>query len=207
MIEWIKTFGINIWQGFVENKDTITAFFMSGQAVSFVAALVMLFKNLRGTKDNTASSLKLNATLDNTNQMSESVKTLDANFLLLKNENDSLRTELKETENKIQQSNKELANKLNAIIEVQAIVYSTIRDDGVRQTVNTILNNARYSEKNFKESLESQIDELKQSYSRELENVNARMNIAVENIKSELNADKNAENEMKKRVSDEPVRY
>ena len=168
MIEWIKAFSISIWNWFIENKDSVTAFFMSGQAISFVAAIVMLIKNLRGTRANTASTETLNKTLTNTNEMSVAVKTLDENFQSLKQENDLLRVELAETESRLQEVNSEIKNKLNAIVEVQAIVYSTIRDDGVRQTVNTILNNARYSEKNFKQELETQIAELKESYSNEL---------------------------------------
>ena len=199
MIDTFKSFGISIWQWFVNNKDGVTAFFMSGQAISFVAALVMLIKNLRGTKDNTASSKILNTTLENTNQMSDSVIRLDKNFLQLKQENDNLRKELADTEENILASNNELTNKLNAIIEVQAIVYSTIRDDGVRQTVNTILNNARYSEKNFKEELESKIEEFKTSYSEELKNMDKKMSESMNKISEQLSASTNAETAMENR--------
>lgn len=205
MIETLTQFGSSIWQWFLDNKDAIMAFFMSGQALSFIAALVMLIKNLKGTKENTASTQKLDKTLDNTNNMCDSVTELNNNFKLLKEENDNLRNDLKETENKIVQSNEELRNKLNAIIEVQSIVYTTIRDDGVRQTVNTILNNARYSEKNFKESLEKQIDEMKINFTKELNTVNEHALKSVEEIKSELNASKKAEEKMLKRK--ESIRY
>lgn len=205
MIEWIKTFGLSVYGWFVENKDTITAFFMSGQAISFVAAIVMLVKNLKGTKDNTASSNALNETLVNTNGMSKSITNLDTNFVALKKENDKLRTDLKNTEESLQASNDELKNKLNAIIEVQAIVYSTIRDDGVRQTVNTILNNARYSEKNFKDELQAQIAELKESYSNELKVVNDNMAASIDKITEKISLTETAKATMEKRV--ETVRY
>lgn len=196
MIEWTKSFTISIWQWFVENKDGITAFFMSGQAISFVAAIVMLIKNLKGTKDNTASTNALNKTLENTNEMSNSITQLDDNFLVLKQENDLLRIELKETEDKLQEANSEIKNKLNAIIEVQAIVYSTIRDDSVRQTVNAILNNARYSEKNFKDELQIQIAELKESYSNELKAVNDKMTESMDKITEKLSATETAKTTM-----------
>lgn len=204
-MEWLKSFGISVWQWFVENKDGITAFFMSGQALSFVAALVMLVKNLRGTRDNTKSTKTLNETMEKSNEMHSSVIKLDENFKALKDENDKLRTELSETETKLQSANDEIKNKLNAIIEVQAIVYSTIRDDGVRMTVNKILNNARYSEKNFKEALETQIEELKQNYTDELKAVNEKMAKSMDDIKSELAATETAKNLMSKRT--ENIRY
>lgn len=200
MIEWIKMFGINVWQWFVENKDTITAFFMSGQAISFVAALVMLVKNLRGTKDNTKSSKTLNETLTNTNKMSDAITTLDGNFKSLKEENDGLRKELKEVEEKLQITNEEIKNKLNAIVDVQAIVYSTIRDDGVRQTVNTILNNARYSEKNFKQELEQKIEDLKQNYSEELAKVNEKMTKSMDDVIKQVSAVEEAKTVMEERT-------
>lgn len=204
MIDTITQFGMSIWQWFIDNKDAITAFFISGQALSFVAALVMLIKNLKGTKANTASTEKLDKTLEGTNEVHDSVVSLDENFKLLKEENDGLRKELKETETRITVSNEELKEKLNAIIEVQAIVYSTIRDDSVRQTVNKVLNNARYSEKNFKESLETQIEELKQSYSSELQAIDEKMGKSVDAIKSELSAVKTAEQQMAARNN---IRY
>lgn len=199
MIEWIKSFSISVWQWFVENKDAITAFFMSGQAVSFVAAVVMLIKNLKGTKDNTKSTDTLNRTLENTNSMSESIVSLDDNFISLKSENSLLRTELEEVTRKLQDANNEIKDKLNAIIEVQAIVYTTIRDDTVRQTVNNILNNARYSEKNFKDELQTQIAELKESYSNELKKVNDKMTESMDKITEKLNTTETAKDTVSKK--------
>lgn len=206
MIEFVKLFAISIWQWFVNNKDAITAFFISGQAVSFVAAIVMLVKNLKGTKANTASAKVLTESLNSNNEMKESVTKLGKDFESLKLENDTLRDELKETEGKLLKVNNETINKLNSIIEVQSIVYSTIRDDSVRQTVNTILNNARYSEENFKESLEKQIEEFRNTYNSELQKVNELMTKSIDEVKNNLNAAKNAEKIMKKR-SEDVTRY
>lgn len=206
MIEIVKSFALSIWQWFVNNEDVILAFFMSGQAMSFVAALVMLVKNLKETKDNTKSSEILKESLDTNNEMKSTVLNLDENFKLLKSENDSLRKELKETEDTLENKNKEILNKLNSILEVQTIVYSTIRDDSVRTTVNTILNNARYSEDNFKESLEKQIDEFKNTYNSELQKVNELVSKSIEDVKTNLNAVKTAEKNMRKR-SEDVTRY
>ena len=206
MIEIVKSFALSIWQWFVNNEDAILAFFMSGQAMSFVAALIMLVKNLKVTKDNTKSSEILNESLNTNNEMKSAVLDLDENFKLLKIENDLLRKELKETEDTLKNKNKEILNKLNSILEVQTIVYSTIRDDSVRTTVNTILNNARYSEDNFKESLEKQIDEFKNTYNSELQKINESFSKSIENVKTNLNAAKTAEKNMRKR-SEDVTRY
>lgn len=188
MIDLIKSYFISLYQWFVEHQDPITLLSILVQIVSLVAAIVLLIKNLKGTKNNTSSTDKLNETLENTNSMSQSVVNLDGSVSSLKTENESLRTKLAETEEALLKSNKELANKLNAIIEVQSIVYSTIRDDGVRQTVNTILNNARYSEKNFKEELENKIEEFKQTYSTELKSINDKFTNSIDQVAKQLSA-------------------
>ena len=206
MIEWIKSLGVSLAEWFVENKDGITAFFMSGQAISFVAALIMLVKNLKGTRLNTSSTDKLNQTLTNTNDMANSIAVLDTNFQALKQENDTLRKELKETEDALQHTNAELLDKLNAIIEVQGIVYSTIRDDSVRQTVNTILNNARYCEQNFKDKLEKQIEELRKNYVNDVKEMGEKMDAAMQQVSESLNAAEQAKAKMSARV-DENIRY
>ena len=161
---------------------------MSGQAISFVAAIVMLVRNLKGTKDNTKSSNALNNTLIKNNEMSESVNTMSENFAAMTEENKNLKIALQETQGKLEQANSLIAGKLDAIIEVQAIVYSTIRDDGVRMTVNKILNNARYSDTNFKQELESQIEDLKQMYTDELNKINEKMSNSMDNITAQLSA-------------------
>lgn len=209
MIDLIKSYFISLYQWFVEHQDPITLLSILVQIVSLVAAIVLLVKNLKGTKNNTSSTDKLNQTLENTNSMSQSVVSLDDSVSSLKTENESLRAKLIETEEALLKSNKELANKLNAIIEVQSIVYSTIRDDGVRQTVNTILNNARYSEKNFKEELENKIEEFKQTYSTELKSINDKFTNSIDQVAKQLSATDVAKvaMETKSKVKNNNLRY
>lgn len=192
MIETIEIFGANIWQWCLDNKDGISAFFMSGQFVSLIGALVMLVKNIKQVKANTSSTLTLDKTLTNTNKMSDGISTLSFNVEKLENENAGLREELKTTQEKLSESQQLITDKLNSILEVQSIVYSTIRDDSVRQTVNKILNNARYCEINFKEQLQEQIDELKHEFEHTVDDMNHKMNDAVNKVEHSINAGDNA---------------
>ncbi len=209
MIETLSAFGTSIWQWFVENKDAITAFFMSGQFVSFLAACVALLKTVKQTKENTSSTDTLNKTLIKTNEMSESVTTVDTNVQALTEENANLRAELKTTEEKLSLQNDELTAKLNAIIEVQSIVYSTIRDDSVRQTVATLLNNARYNETNTKEQLQNQIDALRNRVEESIENVHKVVEEVTENVSNVMNAAENAKHKAQtlKNIHNGPTRY
>lgn len=188
MIEFLTTLKDNCWLWFLENKDTIIAWFMSGQAVSVIASFVMLIRNAKQIKSNTDSTKTLNGTLTNTNVMKEDLDTLKQKVVTLADKNEELSKSVVELETKLSDSNKLIASKLDAIIEVQSIVYSTIRDDSVRQTVNTILNNARYSNTNFKEQLESEISGLKAEFETKIADISKGMTDAIDKVSNSVNA-------------------
>lgn len=192
MIEFLTTLKDNCWLWFLDNKDAIFAWFMSGQAVSVVASFVMLIKNAKQIKGNTDSTNTLNGTLENTNVMKDDLDVLKEKVVTLANENEKLSKSVVELETDLSQSNKLIANKLDAIIEVQSIVYSTIRDDSVRQTVNTILNNARYSDTNFKEQLESEISGLKAEFETKMADISKGMTDAIDKVSNSVNAGETA---------------
>lgn len=188
MIEFLTALKDNCWLWFLDNKDTIIAWFMSGQAVSVIASFVMLIRNAKQIKSNTDSTKTLNGTLTNTNVMKDDLDTLKQKVVTLADENEELSKSVVELETKLSESNKLIASKLDAIIEVQSIVYSTIRDDSVRQTVNTILNNARYSNTNFKEQLESEISGLKAEFETKIADISKGMTDAIDKVSTTVNA-------------------
>ena len=188
MIEFLTTLKDNCWLWFLDNKDTILAWFMSGQAASVVTTIVMLVKNAKQIKGNTESTETLNTTLENTNVMKDDVDILKNKVSVLTEENTKLSNSVIDLETKLSQSNKLITSKLDSIIEVQSIVYSTIRDDSVRQTVNTILNNARYSDTNFKEQLESEISGLKEEFENKMADISKGMTEAIDKVSNSVNA-------------------
>ena len=188
MIEFLTTLKDNCWLWFLDNKDTILAWFMSGQAASVVTTIVMLVKNAKQIKGNTESTETLNTTLENTNVMKDDVDVLKNKVSVLTEENAKLSNSVIDLETKLSHSNKIITNKLDSIIEVQSIVYSTIRDDSVRQTVNTILNNARYSDTNFKEQLESEISGLKEEFENKMADISKGMTEAIDKVSNSVNA-------------------
>jgi esterase/lipase len=209
MIDTLYIWWNNICGWYVDNEQAITTFFMSGQFVSLIGALFMLVKNIKQIKSNTASTEKLDTTLNNTNEMASQIKSLEEKVAALTEYDDHLTQELNETRNQLNESNCRIVDKLNAIIEVQSIVYTTIRDDSVRQTVNTILNNARYSEKNFKEQLESKIDDIKKEFESKMIDMNDTVNKAITDVANSVNAAETASIRAKalKNARGEPTRY
>lgn len=207
MIETINLFFTNVWGWVLEHKEEISTFFMSGQFVSLVTAIVMLIKNAKQIRSNTSSTEALNSTLTNTNTMTGQITSLEKSVTELEKENAGLREELEETKNAITTDNKLIANKLNAILEVQSIVYSTIRDESVRQTVNTLLNNARYSDKNFKEQLQTEIEAIKTEFESKISDMSKAVNETINNVSKSMNAVEDARNKQTKSAEDETTRY
>lgn len=207
MIETINLFFTNLWGWVLEHKDEISTFFMSGQFVSLITAVVMLVKNAKQIRSNTSSTNALNTTLVNTNTMSGQITSLEESVTKLEKENAGLREELADTKDSISTENKLIANKLNAILEVQSIVYSTIRDESVRQTVNTLLNNARYSDKNFKEQLQSEIEAIKTEFESKMSDMSKAVNDTINNVSKSMNAVEDARNKQSKSVEGETTRY
>jgi hypothetical protein len=154
-------FFYNIYLGLMENKDQILMFLTSSSFISLVVALIGLWRTSKTTKANTSSTNSLKDALDANSKVvgnsdiavsnTEEIKT----FLL------KLDERLAAFEAKVDNKLMTQAEKVNAIIEVQSIVYSTIKDEKVRNTVNNLLVNAKYAETATRAELKRQIEDLK----------------------------------------------
>lgn len=188
-----------------ENYEKILLTISSAQFVSLISSLVLLYKTIKSSKDNTASSKALNEALTNTNAMS-------ADVVYIKEENETLKAQNKELADKLESLQKDftsaqeklnsrvadgqetLLKKLNSMIEVQSIVYSTIRDETVRNTVNSILVHAKYDEPKdeTKAKLKEQIEALKSKLEEKTEEVKNISKQATENIEKIIEPDPTA---------------
>ena len=207
MIETAQSFCYNIWLWYLEHREGISTFFMSGQFASLIGMIVMTLRNLKQVKSNTDSSKELKDALNKNERMSKSITQLQSDFNVLKEENTLLRADLGAKEEKIIESNSQITDKLNSILEVQSIVYSTIRDDDVRLTVNKILNNARYCDKNFKEELQGKIEEMKCDFEKKLEEVNESVHHSIEDVTNTMNPAEAAKLRSQQLQNDEVIRY
>ena len=75
-------------------------------------------------------------------------------------------------------------DKLNAVLDVQSIVYNnSIRDDVVRKNVSNILLNAKLCDESTKAELEEEIAKLKETIAKEAENVNKTVEVVEDKVK------------------------
>lgn len=194
MIEFVS----NIGKWLMENKDQIILFFTSGQFTLLIAQVVVFVKTIKSTKTNTVSTNALNKSVATMNAAKEDLTSTKKNSEdLLTKQNDTKET-IDAFEAKFEEKLSMVTDKLNAIIEVQSIVYSSIKDEKVRNTVNNILVNAKYAETAARAKLQQELEELK-----------AQVNAKVKDITNDV--EKTTQHVSKALVgevkNDEPVRY
>ena len=185
-MDWLQ----NIGQWFVNNKDVIITFITG---IDFTALLTMLwglYKQHKAITNNTLSTNALNANLKQNEMLQLELTSLKNEIEDTKNENMSLKTAILD----LQYIEKSLVNKLNAMLDVQSIVYATIKDENTRATVNSILTNAKYAENTTKAKLREELENLKKIVSeqskaseQQVKDVVANAEAILENTKNEIN--------------------
>lgn len=147
----------NIWKWFSENGQKILAFLTSAEVTGIVLMFVNIIRSHKAIKLNTSSSNSLKVALDDNNTMRKEVDEVKAKQLVLENKVDKL---IEEQEN----ANFNLTltiKKINTMLDVQSIVYSTIKDDTIRESVNNLLLNAKYNDSEVKSNIQNQLNDLK----------------------------------------------
>lgn len=180
MIEFFQ----NIYAWLAANSNKIVAFLTSA---NFLAMLTLVVNTIRTIKTNKGVAI---TSTDLKNELSESSKNRSVIASIkgvsetIKDVTEATKTAIDETKALLDKELLTVTNKVNAILEVQSLVYSTIRDDSLRQTVSNLLNTARYNDANTKEQLQSEIDSLKKALNDKMEEVNQTMSDAIDKVQT-----------------------
>ena len=155
----------NIGKWFVENKETILAVLTAIQSSGLVGFIAWAVKSTKQVKLNTKTTETLNKSItcvDGLNgevtEMKDVNKTLIAKCEYLENQM-----------NDLQNSMDILLTKVDAMIEVQSVVYTTIKDDKTRATVNNLLTNAKYAVTEQRKKLIDELEALRQQIKTQAE--------------------------------------
>ena len=155
----------NIGKWFVENKETILAVLTAIQSSGLVGFIAWAVKSTKQVKLNTKTTETLNnsiACVDGLN--GEVAEMKDVNKTLIE-KCDYLENQM----NDLQNSMDILITKVDAIIEVQSVVYTTIKDDKTRATVNNLLTNAKYAVTEQRKKLIDELEALRQQIKTQAE--------------------------------------
>lgn len=186
MIEFFQ----NIFNWFVENKDEIVLFFTSSNFIAFISAIVLFVKQIKTNKKGNLLSGQLKTSLDGSTKvvsdvvdMKEITDNTNAEVKKLEDDLSSFKSDVFDTMDT-------LLTKLNAVVEVQSIVYSTLKDESMRKNINSILIDAKYAETATRAALTAEIEELKQKVSTKMEDVKEVVDAAATKVKKVVSSPK-----------------
>ena len=148
----------NIGKWFVENKETILAVLTAIQSSGLIGFIAWAVKSTKQVKLNTKTTETLNKSIT-------CVDGLNGEVTEMKGVNKALIEKCEYLENQmndLQNSMDILLTKVDAMIEVQSVVYTTIKDDKTRATVNNLLTNAKYAVTEQRKKLIDELEALRQ---------------------------------------------
>lgn len=155
----------NIGKWFVENKETILAVLTAIQSSGLVGFIAWAVKSTKQVKLNTKTTETLNKSITCVDGLSGEVTEMkDVNKTLIE-KCDYLENQM----NDLQNSMDILLTKVDAMIEVQSVVYTTIKDDKTRATVNNLLTNAKYAVTEQRKKLIDELEALRQQIKTQAE--------------------------------------
>lgn len=165
MVEFFQ----NIWNWFVLNKDEIVLFFTSSNFVAFMTTIVMLVKQLKSNKANNETNKGLKSSLDNAVSIASDVVSIRDNSAATNDQLLTVQTDFEEFKKETYDALDVIVQKMNAVLEVQSLVYSTIKDETIRKNVNGILMDAKYAETATRASLEAEVEILRKKVNEKIE--------------------------------------
>lgn len=155
----------NIGKWFVENKETILAVLTAIQSSGLIGFIAWAVKSTKQVKLNTKTTETLNKSIT-------CVDGLNGEVAEMKDVNKTLIEKCEYLENQmndLQNSMDILLTKVDAMIEVQSVVYTTIKDDKTRATVNNLLTNAKYAVTEQRKKLIDELEALRQQIKTQAE--------------------------------------
>lgn len=155
----------NIGKWFVENKESILAVLTAIQSSGLIGFIAWAVKSTKQVKLNTKTTETLNKSITCVDSLNGEVTEMkDVNKALIE-KCDYIENQM----NDLQNSMDILLTKVDAIIEVQSVVYTTIKDDKTRATVNNLLTNAKYAVTEQRKKLIDELEALRQQIKTQAE--------------------------------------
>ena len=177
----------SIWQWLVSNSNEIVVTLTSANFVSFITSIVLLIKTMKSTKDNTSSTDELKAVIVETKKSNEAISNIDDKLLSLYEKFEQQVEDFEKYKMETVELLNLLVSKYNMMMEAQLQVWSTIKDDNIRNNVNTILTSAKYKETSVIVDLKKEIEELENKLLTKTTEIKTEVEDAVSNVKKVVN--------------------
>ena len=187
-MNWLE----NIGKWFIDNQETILAVLTAIQSSGLIGFIAWAVKSTKQVKLNTKTTEVLNNSIS-------CVDSLNGEVVGLKDVNKELIEKCEYLENQmndLQNSMDILLTKVDAIIEVQSVVYTTIKDDKTRATVNNLLTNAKYAVTEQRKKLIEELEALREQIKTQAEAQKQLVEHAVNKAQSIVKVEDKPEDEV-----------
>lgn len=187
-MNWLE----NIGKWFIDNQETILAVLTAIQSSGLIGFIAWAVKSTKQVKLNTKTTEVLNNSIS-------CVDGLNGEVVGLKDVNKELIEKCEYLENQmndLQNSMDILLTKVDAIIEVQSVVYTTIKDDKTRATVNNLLTNAKYAVTEQRKKLIEELEALREQIKTQAEAQKQLVEHAVNKAQSIVKVEDKPEEEV-----------
>lgn len=175
MVEFFK----NLFTWFVEHKDEIVVFFTSTNFAAVVSSVILLVKQIKATRSTNKSVENSSSILDKAVELAQSVTSVSDKTASTESNTEEIKTKIDSVNKQFVNELEILQQKLNAMLEVQTIVYNSMKDETARKNVFNLLTQAKLVETSKYSELEQQVESLKKKID---EKVNDVQNVVEETV-------------------------
>ena len=175
MVEWL-----------LAKKDEIILFVTSSTFVGFVTSIFMILKQKKANKKNSEINAQLKSSLEEVNMLASDVKAIkEVNQVVTR-----IKTDVEGVKQNVTETLDLLTQKINAMLEVQSLVYSTVKDEKIRNNIAGIIADAKYADATARAALEKEIDNLKTALNSKVEVIKNAVNDTTAKVKKVVSENK-----------------
>ena len=180
MVEFFK----NLFTWFVEHKDEIVVFFTSTNFAAVISSVILLIKQIKATRTTNKSVENSSSILDKAVELAQSVTSVSDKTASTENNTEEIKVKIDSVNKQFVNELEILQQKLNAMLEVQTIVYNSMKDETARKNVFNLLTQAKLVETSKYSELEQQVESLKKKVEEKVNDVQSVVEETVTTVQN-----------------------
>ena len=180
MIEFMKS----IYEWFSSNQTGITTTLCSSSTIMLIASIVLGIKQRNIVSNNTITVSELTKGINTNNAVQSSIDNIADESKKSLEVAETCNSNVKDVKQELYNFKSEIEEKLNLMLEVQGIVYSTLKNDTMRESVTALITKAKHVEDKTDESLEKELQELQDKFDEIVTAASTTVTEAVDKVKA-----------------------
>ena len=180
MVEFFR----NVFAWFGEHKDEIVVFFTSTNFAALLSGIILLIKQIKATHTTNKSVENSSSILDKAVELAQSVTSVSDKTASTESNTEEIKTKIDSVNKQFVNELEILQQKLNAMLEVQTIVYNSMKDETARKNVFNLLTQAKLVETSKYSELEQQVESLKKKVEEKVNDVQSVVEETVTTVQN-----------------------